>query len=397
MARLRTVTSKKPAGLSFRIQFDQIPAGYSLNACKKGEEVQIINREFVSSEDGDLFISRLEGFPSAILNKLPQDYLGIETKLNNMLALIRKDKTIQTYINYPVKGLIQVKRAVEKGGAVFKNDISDVHKFEFSGIKVPNDVGVVAIISSGWRKGLYYDLGPCSPYDGNPREYDLFELLGGYYSYITFQNRFKITDEQWKSLFINQWFPFIGLKNETIDGILNYVSNNWDTDELLEKVKQEAISIIEKKLDHWSNVEVFSEHVGFIKKAYEHYVNDDHLSCIHVLFPQIEGVLRSFQVIQGEASKSSQKDLAGIITSDKVNPKHHFFSPLLPMRFAQYLSEIYFASFNPTGEKPLSRHSVAHGVAREESFSLKGSTIGFLILDQLNYYFAGTNKKEENK
>ena len=111
---------------------------------------------------------------------------------------------------------------------------------------------------------------------------------------------------------------------------------------------------------------------------------------LSVLFPRIEGILRQFQYIQGHPEKESQKDLAGTVLSPSANPKNHQFSPLLPLRFNQYLTQVYFAHFDPKRtDNPLSRHTVGHGWATTENFNLKGSTLGFLILDQLSYYFSG--------
>jgi hypothetical protein len=64
----------------------------------------------------------------------------------------------------------------------------------------------------------------------------------------------------------------------------------------------------------------------------------------------------------------------------------HSFSRFLPNNFQCYLEEVYFANFDPRNPDVLSRHSVAHGVAVAQDFSLKAATIGLLILDQLSFY-----------
>ena len=100
--------------------------------------------------------------------------------------------------------------------------------------------------------------------------------------------------------------------------------------------------------------------------------------------------MREFQSIQGYPEKAKQADLASTILSPNVKAQEHQFSPLLPLRFNQYLNEVYFANFDPTKKNnALSRNTVGHGVATKENFNLKGSTLGFLILDQLSYYFNG--------
>lgn len=378
--------------MKFDVKLNALLAGYSTTSCNKpGESVMVVKKEFISSEDGDLLISRLEKFPSLLLNKIRQAHktIIIESSINNMLAILRQDKTATIYINAPMKALIQVKKSVDAGQVIYRNDIADVSKLVFHDIEIPNEVGVMVLFSVGWRKGLFYDLVPLHE-KGLERDYDLNQLLGGYYAYLSFQERFKVCDSDWESLLKNGWFPFITLKNELVDSILNHNREGWNVDDLLVKIKEEVLGRLPEGLKTWANIKSFKPHMEFIAKAAEHYQKNDYLSCISVLFPRIEGILREFQSIQGQPEKAKQKDLAGTVLSSGVNPKDHQFSPLLPLRFNQYLTEVYFANFDPRRtDNPLSRHTVGHGVATTENFNLKGSTLGFLILDQLSYYFSG--------
>jgi hypothetical protein len=377
--------------LKYDIQLDGILAGFSINSGKPGQKVQIVQKEFVSSEDGDLFISRLEGFPSLFLNKIAEIHktIIVPSCIDNMLAILRPDKTATIYINAPMHGLIQIKKYVNAGQAIYRNDIADIRKLVFQDIDIPQDTGLMVLFSVGWRKGLFYDLVSISN-KAVKRNYDLHQLLGGFYSYLTFQERFKIPDSQWESLLKNGWFPFITLKAETISNILSHDKEGWNIDDLLPKIQAEALKRLPDGLKSWANIKSFKPHMEFISKAAEHYQNNDPISCISVLFPRIEGIMREFQAIQGQPDKAKQEDLANTVLSPNVNPKDHQFSPLLPLRFHQYLTEVYFANFDPTRkDNTLSRHTVGHGVATKDNFNLKGSTLGFLILDQLSYYFSG--------
>lgn len=377
--------------MKFDIKLDALLSGYSTVSCKPGEFVWIIQKEFVSSEDGDLLISRMEGFPSLLLNKIAQIHqtIIIQSSIDNMLALLKKDKSATIYINAPMRALMQVKKSVDAGQVIYRNDIADVRKLVFHDIEIPDDVGVMVLFSVGWRKGFFYDLVPLS--DKNlKRDYDLNQLLGGYYAYLSFQERFKIPDSEWESLLQNGWFPFITLRNDIVVSILNHNREGWNIDDLLPKIQEDVLKRLPDGLKTWANIKAFEPHMGFISKAAEHYQKNDYISCISVLFPRIEGILREFQSIQGQPENAKQKDLAGTVLSSGVNPKDHQFSPLLPLRFNQYLTEVYFANFDPRRtDNPLSRHTVGHGVATTENFNLKGSTLGFLILDQLSYYFSG--------
>ena len=51
--------------MPYEISFENLPVGYSASSKKYGDTtVEVVVNEFTSSEDGDLFITRLEGFPA---------------------------------------------------------------------------------------------------------------------------------------------------------------------------------------------------------------------------------------------------------------------------------------------------------------------------------------------
>jgi len=375
--------------MKFDIKFDKPFAGFSMASCKPKEYLWICQKEFVSSEDGDLLISRLENFASILLNKISQVYkvIIIPSSIDNMLVIIKGDGSTTIYINVPMKALMRSKKSVEAGQAIYRDDIADIKELVFNDIEVPEDVGVMALFSVGWRKGLFYDLVPL-PYGTERKDYDLNQLLGGYYSYLTFQERFKITDSEWKSLFQNGWFPFITLNNDLISSIINHNREGWNVDDVLPRIQEDVLKRLPEGLKTWAHIKAFEPHMDFISKAAEHYQKNDAISCISVLFPRIEGIMREYQFIQGQPEKASQKDLAGTVIPVNEDSKDHQYTPLLPLRFYQYLTEVYFANFDPSKKvNTLSRNTVGHGVATKENFDAKGATLGFLILDQLSYYF----------
>lgn len=380
--------------MKFDIKMDKPLAGFSMAACKPGERVWIRQKEFVSSEDGDLFISRLEGFPSLLLNQIAQIHktIIIQSSIDNMLAILRQDGTTTVYINAPMKALMRVKKSVNAGQVIYRNDIADIKELVFQDIEVPGDVGLMVLFSVGWRKGLFYDLVSYTE-ENFKRDYDLNQLLGGYYAYLSFQERFKITDSEWESLFQNGWFPFITLNNDLISGIINHNREGWNVDGLLSRIQEDVLKRLPDGLKTWANIEAFKPHMDFVFRSAEHYQKDDAMSCISVLYPRIEGIMREYQCIQGRPEKASQKNLAETVLPVNKGSHGHQYSPLLPLRFHKYLTEVYFANFDPTKkDNSISRNTVGHGVATKENFDLKGATLGFLILDQLSYYFSEINQ-----
>lgn len=375
-----------------QITFDDLPAGYALSPAKPGDTVKVCTIEFCSSEDGDHFIRRLEGIPSNILAKLPPE-IGINpSTVDHLLAVIRKDKTATIYINeLKILGLMQAKRDVKQGEPIYSNDIADLKAIQFVDVEVPADAGVVFLFSAGWRKGLFFDLAPIQPQSDGPRTYDLSIALGQFYAYLMFQEFFKIPEPSWNRLFSQGWFPFISLRTETVRELVNYANAEWNLDELLDKISAEVKLGLPSWHENWKKGGHFSDHCNALGVAVERFLASDYISAVSVLYPKIEGVMRSYHVA---ATPNAPQTQTGLVDSSLsgVDPAIRPLTLLLPEKFRAYMADVYFANFDPKSPKGLSRNTVAHGVAPEDEYSEKAVIIGFLILQQLSFYMAAGTK-----
>jgi hypothetical protein len=377
--------------MPFEIELDNLPAGYAVSAARPGEEVAVQTIEFVSTEDGDEFISRLEGLPPEIFNKIPS---VSPSMINRMLVVLRADKTATVYINEDLKvmSLVQAKKDVNKGEPVFQNDIADIKSIQFEGVEIPQDCAVIYIFSFGWRKGLFYDFSPIQYGKQPKRDYDIEKQLGQCYLYLMFQDRFKISDGAWDELFSQGWFPFIALTGETLTQLNNYAKQKWDINENLPAVSAEVRSGLPKWFVKWKRLDQLLDHVDLLERAIERFLAKDFISAVSILYPRIEGVMRShhFSVLSS-STKGTQRGLIDSSMSSvdpEQNPKHL----LLPVKFQSYLEDIYFANFDPVSPGRISRNTVSHGVASKNDFSEKSACIGFLIIEQLTYYYAGNDE-----
>ena len=371
--------------MPYEISFDRPPHGCVLSAVRKGEKAKVAFMEFSSSEDGDRFIQRLDGLASTIIAKLPPEARIRPSIIDHLLAIIRKDGTATVYVNEV--GVIQTfraKRSLAQGEPLYDDDIADIYSHRFQDIEIPSSAGFLYVFSVGWRKGLYYDFSPTLPDAVSGRSYDVEVLLAQLYTYLRFQDLFKISEREWDSLFKQSWFPFVSLNRDTIREILNYNRNFWNVDELLPRVAAELEQRVTKMTEGFSSNPFLAPHQNLIAKAVERYLEGDHISAISILYPRIEGVMRSIHMGGHPADRVSQRSLVDS-TVDSGATMRHDYSLLMPEKFRRYLSEVYFANFDPNKAAPLSRHTVAHGVADATDFSLKGSTLGFLVLDQLFY------------
>src|SRR5262249_9138994 len=85
--------------MAFEIDYVEMPGGYCLVNAAKGDTVLLILCEFTSSEDGELFMSRLDGLPSNVLSKLPDGNKILRSYIDHILVVFRKDQTATVYVN----------------------------------------------------------------------------------------------------------------------------------------------------------------------------------------------------------------------------------------------------------------------------------------------------------
>jgi hypothetical protein len=360
------------------------PAGYAIEGAKKdGDSVLVQFREFVSTEDGQHLAQRLEGIPDEILRL----YRPVTSpwQVGTMLAVIRRDGKGTVYVNEISQvATVRPTGPVLKGASVTKNDIAEFESLDL-GVVIPENAGVLYLFPVGWRRGLFYDFGPIAGPNPEPRNYDLGAALGQAYCHVLFQERFGISDSEWSLLLQSKWFPFVGLNNATIDSMLAYVRAGWSIDDMLEKIVGEVKGFAPQMLDTWKQHAAFAPHLSILERAVERFLSDDFMSCTGLLFPRIEGIMRTYQSSLGIVKSASAKNLARAAVSKKL-PKEKCL--LLPHKFENYLQEVFFASFNPRDSGiDVSRHSVAHGIASTNEFNQKSAAIGLLVTHQLAFCF----------
>jgi len=303
-------------------------------------------------------------------------------QVDHLFAIIRPDGATTVYLNdLPFSMLTRVKGAIDAGAYVGLGDILDITKLQLKGVTVPVNAGVVVILSSGWRKGLFFDFTPLHSAD-KPRSYDLEATLGQYYSYLMFQHIFSMSDAVWNEFFRQGWFPFIHLPHETLRAMVEWAAAGFGLDEQLDAVVSAVATTVSAQIDGWKTHPLFANHHTLVATAFQRYSAGDFVSAVAILLPRIEGILRDHYFTSPEAQRASQENLAASAITRAQLPDHPY-SLLLPLRFRRYLEEVYFASFDARNPSGLSRNTVAHGVAPPETFDRKGATLGFLILLQL--------------
>jgi hypothetical protein len=255
-------------------------------------------------------------------------------------------------------------------------------------VTIPPDSGILFLFSVGWRKAVFYDFGPLNPNADVRRAFDCGTVFAHLYAQVLFQERFSILEAEWDALFRAKLFPFAGLRNETIEKVLGHLRAGWDLTDLSDAIVTEIRQRLQGFLDSWHKHPAFAPHIQFLERAVDRFGADDYISCTAILLPRIEGILRTHHIDIGRTDSPGQSNLA----DSAVTSKTEGGLLLLPDRFKDYLTKVYFASFSSKVSPcdsgiPVSRNSMAHGVAPPDALTPMEAAIGFLVLHQLFYCF----------
>ena len=373
-----------------QLQLKHMPVGYALMVPTKGECVPFQRKGFLTSEDGNAFITRLEGVAAHF-----SPFFGGQgvspSQVDHFLAVVRPDQSATVYCNeLRIEAEMRVKRVsptgVRAGQAVTTDDIADIESanlLDVGGrpVEIPDDCGLVLILSRGWRKCLFYDYSVLHQGAGRRTDH-LPRLFGHFLARLWFQEVYSITDQQWRRLFDWGWFPYVGLKHADRKKLLNWASSDRDPKPLLEEISQTVAADLDARLESWRHYDLLNRQMDFLNAAKDRYKAGDYLSCISLLYPRIEGVMRLLFVEENPGDEAS----AGTMVTNLVE-NQYAHSVLLPNRFAEYLQEVYFRRFDvAAGQVSLSRHSLGHGVSVAGDYDLVRASAGFMVLDQLFHY-----------
>ena len=311
-----------------------------------------------------------------------------------MVLVIQPDLRATVYVNEcRISIRARFGRRIEAGEPVFDKDIIDIESLYFDGVDIPEHAAVLVIMSSGWRKGMFFDLTPLGP-EAPKRDYDLGKLLGSYYAYLKNQSLFQLDADDWQYLIERNWFPFVTLSAGLKAKLVAFAKGRDDLDRLLPETISEVRELITHMRQRWPESRLFAPHLPFIEHAIQEFEEGDYLSCTAILYPRIEGLLRTLHESVAIPDKATQKVLSQAAVAHHGEELHQH-SWLLPEMFRNYLQTAYFANFEPGKPAPLSRNTVGHGVAAVEQFNEKGACIGLLILDQLFYFLPATKPSAE--
>lgn len=360
----------------------QPPIGFAENAVRNGGNVTVSTCRLVTSSDGEEFATRVESLANELLMQAPGNIPIMPQAVQDLFVILAPGGAAQVYVNeMDVRGSVRLKGKGKKGGLITKNQILDYGRFQLKNISIAPQDAFFFVVSVGWRRALFYDLRVLDPKAGATEPYDIGELLASVYSYLTFYSRFSISDDVWQTLMTQRWFPFSYLDDALINKMISHAKEGWRIDDLLPEVKACVDALVkDNPPQNWTEP-FYNDHREIIQAAAARYADEDYISCVSVLFPRLEGIMRSFLRHSGDTRKPTSTRLAKAVS--EANAEHRIgLSILFPSRFRAYLGDVFFANFAPGSAPDAGRHSVAHGEAKAASFDLKSACIALLVLYQ---------------
>ncbi|RCX03545.1 hypothetical protein DFP77_11283 [Marinomonas foliarum] len=371
--------------------------GYSVSPARSGEMAQVQYMGATSTEDGDLHIKYLEGFPQTILSMIDEGITPADIK--SMVVLISHDLNAKVYINeLEVFGYVHVKaKKVDKGQALKKDDISGFERIKLGDIEFPDDHAYFCVLSLGWDKAYIFDFSPLDDQSSRKIEYDVEKFIGSYFSYLSFKTIHKISDSDWDQILKQNWFPFFSLKFSTIESIINYVRAGWDIDDLINTIEIDTLEHLQNWTPDWKKDEGLAPFVDFLERAIERHKSEDFISSTSIIYPKIEGLIRQEFIKDNPGKEGRRQNMLVEHITEKTQYTLSSLTTYIPDRFKRYLEECYFKDFIASSQNnQVSRHSVAHGASSIEQYGKKESLVGLLVFSQIAQYIKQSSNKSSN-
>jgi hypothetical protein len=374
--------------MPYEIRMKHLPAGFAAETIRPGEGGFVCTRGlFTPDRDASLY-RMLDSFAQQFLGPYFADGPHLAAQVDTVLVVVARDGLAKVYVNdVGISALARAKRPVKKGEGIRYDDIADVIDIKLTHsaegpLDLANDKAIYFLFRAGWRQAFYFDLEPIA---GKDRDVPIGRSLAKCWTILSYDEVFGLTEEHYQRLYEIGWFPFIAILGAPFKQISEALTLAGDPKSAIDNMIQALDrTFFEGILVRARASEYMSSQVQLVEKGIERYLSADYISCISIVWPRIEGVIRQLWP-QGERP-IRHRDMPDCVEGYVAKSKP-FTTLSLHDRFAEYLRRVYLKNFDHEAtQNPVSRHSVAHGVASYEDFTCEKALIGLLILDQLGWY-----------
>ena len=358
-------------------------AGISMKAANEGEQIEILQKAFITSYQND---------NCYLFNQIFGQFSGLDMENLNRILIVMRNKKSYIYRNYPIMSKIKSKTDIERYKFVFEEQILDIMEIRFKdtifNLDLKDGDKFVWLFRIDWGFGLYFD------FSGQMKLDHLWQELGLCYRKLKFNSMYLFLSnrDNFDALMNRGWFPFAQIIGNQFEDLRLNINDTKG----IEIVEKEIInSFTHEKIDritkYWWRNEIFKEKRFLISAgidAYKKGGSGDIINCIKNLATEIEGIIRlDYNRIEGK--KPSVRDLKDYVLSQAIS---NFSSPQslgFPDYFFNYLDKVFFRQFDiQSGDVRLSRHTVAHGTAGEEEYTKVRALQLILTLDQIHFYLS---------
>ena len=307
--------------------------------------------------------------------------------LQCLIKLPQKEKPVLTF-NGDISWIMKSNTAhMKEGQWVYIWDLKKIFDVEFpkhKGLKV----AYIFFFYTGIDYSIIFDFSPNSVQQEKISDYNHpgSKRLTDYYNLVFTELAMKqMNDKVRKELVENNYFITPSLIPYPINILAKpKVEINEFIDKLNAYFDSDLIEIIK---NNWFKNKIFNGRKKALLEAIESYKGKKYHSCISVLIPQIEGILREFLYIkQNKTSKTNAQNAFKEIKKifeDGNTPKvlNHIIDS-----FSEFFNSKkgFFESFNnwtdSLSNSFLSRHAYSHGKYYDKMYTKENSVRLFLIL-----------------
>jgi hypothetical protein len=362
--------------------------GFAAKDSLPGQQALVVKRAIYTSDD-PTFYKLINGLNKALFAHLKQPLDPISL----VLVLLHKDGSAHLYVNEEVGLSIEarIRTSVEQGQPVSLGSIVDIGPMKILDVEIQETDNVVLCFKVDWKFGLFFDFDE----DRAKRPLNkgaMWATLGSVYRLLKFGGVFSALEQVplFDKMTSDGWFPFQDFLQGEWDELVGIYKSDFDQPNRLEKLckryDQDRLRAITEK---WWRNPIFVGKRSILEAGVRGYLAatpDGYVCAIKTLYSETEGLLRAAFLKKHGRKVRDQGELLDNLSLEVAAVAGHETSLFLPRVFSQFIKEVVFAHFDETKDVPLSRHSVAHGVARSDCYTQSRALQAILIVDQLFYF-----------
>jgi hypothetical protein len=363
--------------------------GFFASPAQGGEQVQVQTQGFLTSDDGPLLYTYLDGFYECVLAHgvpLPPE------KIHTALVSIRGGTRVTAIVNPTLRARVLTKVDVKAGDPMFRDQLADVVDMWIPGFDLPDCGALAFLFQIGWRRAFYFDFSAHAP--GTQIDAplgDVSALLGSLHGALLLRDRIRLESNVLNKMAAVGWFPFVRLSKKQSEDLYRHFEYDWDPAKPIATILGEIGPTIPAMVESWGSKPAFAPHLDVLKTGARLFSQQEYVGAASTVLPKLEGVLR--HLYAGAVDKPNAPELRRHVVG-RMRANVVGYTALLPEAFMSYLETYFYAGFNlNAGVAPPSRNAFMHGVGpdamlQDPTYCLRL----FLTLDQL--FFCVSRMKE---